>query len=163
MDAYDFSAPLLSGETVGLDRYRGQVLLVVNTASQCVFTPQYKGLQALHEQFRDRGFAVLGFPCNQFREQEPGSSGEIAAFCQRSYGITFPVFARVDVNGPRAHPLFRYLKAHARGVLWTQRIKWNFTKFLVARDGSVVRRYGPSTAPEKIAADIEALLANGGA
>ena len=163
MDAYDFSAPLLSGETVGLDRFRGQVLLVVNTASQCGFTPQYKGLQALHERYHGRGFSVLGFPCNQFGRQEPGSAAEIAAFCERDYGVTFPMFARVDVNGPGAHPLFRYLKSRARGLLWTQRIKWNFTKFLVARDGRVVRRYGPAAAPERIAADIEALLADGGA
>jgi glutathione peroxidase len=159
MNVFDFQAALLDGTPIDLSRYRGQVLLIVNTASACGFTPQYKGLEEVYRRFRERGVEVLGFPCNQFRQQEPGSAAEIGAFCEQNYGITFPLFAKVEVNGANAHPLFRHLKREARGVLGTQAIKWNFTKFLVARDGRVVKRYAPATKPDRILADIEALLA----
>lgn len=155
---FDFSAVGLAGQPVDLARYRDQVLLIVNTASACGFTPQYGGLEKLHERFHDRGFAVLGFPCNQFGAQEKGSHEEIGAFCEKNYGVTFPLFAKIDVNGEAAHPLFRHLKKSAPGVLGTEGIKWNFTKFLVRRDGTVAKRYAPATKPEVIAADIEALL-----
>jgi glutathione peroxidase len=156
---YDLTADSLSGAPTDLARYRGKVLLIVNTASKCGFTPQYQGLEAVYQQFRERGVEVLGFPCNQFGNQEPGDAGEIGAFCEKNYGVTFPVFAKVDVNGAHAHPLFVKLKHDAPGILGTQRIKWNFTKFLVGRDGKVVTRYAPTTKPESIAADIERLLA----
>ncbi|MFC5513925.1 glutathione peroxidase [Massilia jejuensis] len=158
MNIFDFQAASLAGPSIDLARYRGQVLLIVNTASACGFTPQYKGLEAVYRRFHARGLAVLGFPCNQFGHQEPGGEAEIGAFCEENYGVTFPLFAKVDVNGAGAHPLFRYLKHAAPGVLGTKLIKWNFTKFLVGRDGAVVKRYGPRTKPEKIAGDIEALL-----
>jgi glutathione peroxidase len=159
MNVFDFQAALLDGTPIDLSRYRGKVLLIVNTASACAFTPQYKGLEEIYRRLRERGVEVLGFPCNQFREQEPGSEAEIGAFCEKNYGVSFPLFAKIDVNGANAHPLFRHLKRAARGVLGTQSIKWNFTKFLVARDGRVVKRYAPNTAPDKILGDIEALLA----
>ncbi len=146
------------GAPVPLDQWRGQVLLIVNTASKCGFTPQYEGLEALHRRYAGRGFAVLGFPCNQFGAQEPGDAAEIANFCSLTYDVTFPVFAKIDVNGAQAAPLFEQLKADAPGVLGTKAVKWNFTKFLINRDGKVVRRYAPTTKPEEIAADIEALL-----
>jgi glutathione peroxidase len=146
------------GATSDLSPWRGQVLLIVNTASQCGFTPQYSGLESLWRSYRDRGFAVLAFPCNQFGAQEPGSNAEIADFCSTNYGVTFPVFAKTEVNGAGASPLFRHLKQAAPGVLGSEAIKWNFTKFLVDRDGKVVRRYAPNTRPEEIAPDIEALL-----
>lgn len=146
------------GAPVPLDQWRGQVLLIVNTASKCGFTPQYEGLEALHRRYAGRGFAVLGFPCNQFGAQEPGDAAEIANFCSLTYDVTFPVFAKIDVNGAQAAPLFEQLKADAPGVLGTKAVKWNFTKFLIDRDGKVVRRYAPTTKPEEIAADIEALL-----
>ena len=155
---YDFSAALLDGRTVGLGDYNGRALLIVNTASQCGFTPQYAGLEDLYRRYRDRGFEVLGFPCNQFGAQEPGSAGEIGAFCQRNYGVSFPMFAKIEVNGPGTHPLYRFLKAARPGLLGSQRIKWNFTKFLVDRAGLVVARFSPSTKPERIAPRIEALL-----
>jgi len=158
MNVFDFSANSLDGQAVSLDRFRGQVLLVVNTASACGFTPQYKGLEELHRQYGERGLAVLGFPCNQFGKQEPGTESEIGAFCEKNYGVTFPMFAKVDVNGDEAHPLFTYLKQEKPGVLGTEGIKWNFTKFLVGRDGEVVKRYAPQTAPADIADDIEKLL-----
>jgi len=158
MNVFDFSANSLDGQPVSLDRFRGQVLLVVNTASACGFTPQYKGLEELHRQYGERGLAVLGFPCNQFGKQEPGTESEIGAFCEKNYGVTFPMFAKVDVNGDEAHPLFTYLKQEKPGVLGTEGIKWNFTKFLVGRDGEVVKRYAPQTAPADIADDIEKLL-----
>ncbi len=136
----------------------GKVLLVVNTASKCGFTPQYAGLEALWRKYRDRGFEVIGFPCNQFGGQEPGDAGEIASFCSLNYDVSFPLMAKVEVNGDGATPLYRWLKAEAPGVLGTQRIKWNFTKFLIGRDGKVVRRYAPTDKPERLEADIEALL-----
>ena len=155
---YTFSARTLGGEAVGLDRYRGKVLLIVNTASECGFTPQYAGLQQLHERFGARGLEVLGFPCNQFGKQEPGDAAQIGSFCEKNFGVTFPMFEKVDVNGADAHPLFRYLTGEARGLFGTKSIKWNFTKFLVDRQGNVVKRYAPKTKPEEIAGEIEALL-----
>lgn len=155
---YTFSARTLGGETVGLDRYRGKVLLIVNTASECGFTPQYAGLQQLQERFSSRGFEVLGFPCNQFGKQEPGDAAQIGSFCEKNFGITFPLFEKIDVKGPDAHPLFRYLTGEARGLLGTRSVKWNFTKFLVDRQGNVLKRFAPKTKPEEIAARIEALL-----
>ncbi|HCE40691.1 MAG: glutathione peroxidase [Alcanivorax sp.] len=158
MSIHDFQARTLDGEEKNLADFRGKVLLIVNTASKCGFTPQYQGLQKLYDNFADRGLEVLGFPCNQFGHQEPGGAGEIGAFCEKNYGVGFPMFDKIDVNGDDAHPLFRFLKAEAPGVLGTEAIKWNFTKFLVDRDGRVVRRYAPKDKPEKIADDIEALL-----
>jgi glutathione peroxidase len=159
MNAYDFEAASISGELVGLGRYHGKVLLIVNSASECGFTPQYRGLEEVYQQFRERGFEVLGFPCNQFGKQEPGTEAEIGAFCEKNYGVTFPLFSKVDVNGEHAHPLFRHLKESAPGVLGTEAIKWNFTKFLINKDGSVYKRYAPQTKPEDIIGDIEKLLA----
>ena len=156
---YDFSADSLAGKPVNLDQYRGKVLLIVNTASKCGYTPQYEGLEKVYEQFKDKGVEVLGFPCNQFLSQEPGSAEEIGAFCQKNYGVTFPMFAKIDVNGDNAHPLFKHLAAEAPGLLGSKAIKWNFTKFLVNRNGDVVERYAPATEPEKIVKDIEKLLA----
>lgn len=159
MNVYDFKPADMTGAPVDLARYKGQVLLIVNTASQCGFTPQYKGLEALYRQFMARGVTVLGFPCNQFGAQEPGSAADIGAFCEKNFGVTFPLFAKIEVNGGGADPLFAHLKQAAPGVLGTERIKWNFTKFLVAKDGRVVKRYAPFTKPEAIIADIERLLA----
>jgi glutathione peroxidase len=156
--AYDFNATSLEGKPVALQEFNGKVMLVVNTASKCGFTPQYEGLEALYQKYRDRGLVVLGFPCNQFGEQEPGSADEIGAFCQRNYGVSFPMFEKIDVNGEGAHPLYRWLKQTAPGVLGTERIKWNFTKFLVDRRGSVVDRYAPTTKPADLSKDIETLL-----
>ena len=158
MTVYDFSAKLLNGEDVSLSRWQGQVLLIVNTASQCGFTPQYAGLEDLYEQFGDDGLTVLGFPCNQFGGQEPGGSAEIAEFCARNYRVTFPLFDKIEVNGPEAHPLFQYLKKEQAGLLGTESIKWNFTKFLVNRDGVAVARYAPATKPEDLEAPIGKLL-----
>ncbi|WP_028965189.1 glutathione peroxidase [Sphingomonas phyllosphaerae] len=154
----DLTVTGADGAPVSLEQWHGQVLLIVNTASKCGFTPQYEGLEALQRRFADRGFAVLGFPCNQFGAQEPGDAAEIASFCSLTYDVTFPMFAKIDVNGAQAAPLFERLKADAPGVLGTKAIKWNFTKFLVDREGRVVRRYAPTTKPEDITADIEALL-----
>ncbi|MCM8611194.1 glutathione peroxidase [Accumulibacter sp.] len=155
---HGFSAELLGGGMQPLADYAGKVLLIVNTASQCGFTPQYAGLEALYERYRERGLVVLGFPCNQFGAQEPGDAGEIASFCQKNYGVSFPMFARIEVNGDRAHPLYQYLKKAAPGLLGSEAIKWNFTKFLVDRAGDVVQRYAPATTPDSIADDIEKLL-----
>ena len=155
---YDIELVDIDGNASTLDEYRGHVLLVVNTASQCGFTPQYKGLQTLQSTYADRGFAVLGFPCNQFGQQEPGTDGEIAAFCETRFGVSFPMFSKVDVNGSQAHPLFVRLKEEAPGLLGSTAIKWNFTKFLVDRRGNVVSRFAPKDAPAKIAKAIEALL-----
>lgn len=154
----DFTVTTNSGEPLDLAQKRGTVLLVVNTASKCGFTPQYDGLEELYRKFADRGFEVLGFPCNQFGGQEPGDVVEIAEFCKVNFGVSFPLMAKVDVNGPEASPLFAWLKREAKGVLGTEAIKWNFTKFLIDRHGEVVKRYGPSDKPAAIAADIEALL-----
>jgi glutathione peroxidase len=156
-----FAIPVrtLRGDETTLAPYRGQVLLIVNVASQCGFTPQYTGLEALYRRHRDRGFAVLGFPCNQFGHQEPASEREIREFCSREYDVTFPLFAKIDVNGPNEHALYSVLKSHAPGVLGTTAIKWNFTKFLVGRDGRVLRRYSPRDTPEDIEADSTFLTA----
>lgn len=156
--AWDFTARSLAGKSVPLKRFRGQVALVVNTASQCGLTPQYEGLQALYDRFRDRGFVVLGFPCNQFGQQEPGEADAIAQFCEVNYGVSFPMFEKVDVNGENAHPLWVWLKATKPGALGIEAIKWNFSKFLIDREGRVVERYAPTTEPSAIAADIERLL-----
>jgi glutathione peroxidase len=155
---YQFTARTLGGESIGLDRYRDKVLLIVNTASECGFTPQYAGLQKLHQQFAARGFEVLGFPCNQFGKQEPGDAAQIGSFCEKNFGVTFPMFEKIDVKGPNAHPLYRYLTGEAPGFLGLKSIKWNFTKFLVDRKGGIVKRYAPKTKPEEIERDIEALL-----
>ncbi len=155
---HDFSARTLQGDEVSFGGYRGKVGLVVNTASACGFTPQYAGLEALHRKYRDRGLAVLGFPCNQFGAQEPGDAAAIAAFCESGYGVSFRMFDKIEVNGSGAHPLYRWLVREAPGLLGTEAIKWNFTKFLVGRDGRVLKRYAPQTAPETLAADIEAAL-----
>ena len=154
---YDFSATSLAGEDIPLQRYRGQVLLIVNTASACGFTPQYKGLQALQQALSPRGFSVLGFPCNQFGSQEPGDAAQIEQFCTDKYAVSFPMFAKIDVNGGNAHPLYRYLKNAKSGLLGAS-IKWNFTKFLVDRSGQVVARHAPTTKPETLTKEIEALL-----
>ncbi|UFZ03812.1 glutathione peroxidase [Bradyrhizobium ontarionense] len=154
---YDFTATSLTGEAVPLKRYEGQVLLIVNTASACGFTPQYRGLEALQRAYAPKGFAVLGFPCNQFGAQEPGTADEIGAFCSSKYDVTFPLFAKIDVNGADAHPLYRFLKGEKTGLLGSA-IKWNFTKFLVDRTGHVVSRHAPTTTPEALRKEIEALL-----
>lgn len=158
MTLYDIEAKTITGETRPLRDFAGKVLLIVNVASKCGFTPQYKGLEALYDKFADRGFAVLGFPCNQFGAQEPGSDSEIAAFCDATYGVRFPMFSRIDVNGETAHPLYRLLKHEAPGLLGSEAIKWNFTKFLVDRAGKVRTRYAPTDTPQAIETDIEALL-----
>lgn len=158
MGIYEYSAKDIGGNDVSIGDYQGKVLLVVNTASKCGFTPQYKGLESVYQQFKDRGFEVLGFPCNQFGQQEPGDESEIGGFCERNFGVTFPLFGKVDVNGNDAHPLFSHLKSEAPGVFRTEGIKWNFTKFLVNRDGEVVARFAPTDKPEGLAKAIEALL-----
>lgn len=155
---YDFTANRLDGKPESLANYKGKVLLIVNTASECGFTPQFGGLQELHQAYGERGLAVLGFPCNQFGGQEPGDAEKIGAFCQKNFGVTFPMFAKIDVNGDDAHPLYQYLKAEARGALGTEFIKWNFTKFLVDKNGKVIDRFAPTTKPEDLAKKIEALL-----
>jgi glutathione peroxidase len=159
-NVYDFSAGTLAGETKKLSAYKGRALLVVNVASKCGFTPQYAGLEALYREYHARGFDVLGFPCNQFGAQEPGDAEEIRDFCSLTYDVTFPMFAKVEVNGPDAHPLFVYLKSAIPGLLGSKAIKWNFTKFLVDREGDVVARYAPTTKPEELRRDIETLLAH---
>jgi glutathione peroxidase len=155
---YDFSAKTLQGGELPLGDCRGKVVLVVNTASECGFTPQYAGLEALHRKYRDRGLAVLGFPCNQFGKQEPGDAAAIAAFCQSNYGVSFRMFDKIEVNGAGAHPLYQWLVREAPGLLGIEAIKWNFTKFLIGRDGRVVKRYAPQTVPEAIEPDIEKQL-----
>lgn len=159
-DIYELTASDIKGVEQSLSQYRGKVLLIVNTASKCGFTNQYRDLQALHERFSERGLVVMGFPCNQFGSQEPGNESEIASFCSLNYGVSFPMFAKVDVNGANAAPLFQRLKKAAPGLLGTEAIKWNFTKFLVDKEGKVVARYAPSTSPESLPADIERLLAS---
>lgn len=158
MDVAAIPVKAADGSETDLSPFAGKVLLIVNTASRCGFTPQYEGLEALHRKYRDRGFAVLAFPCNQFGAQEPGDAEEIANFCRLTYDVTFPVFAKADVNGDHAAPVFRHLKTEAKGVLGSTAIKWNFTKFLVGRDGRVLERYAPTTAPQAIERDIEKLL-----
>ena len=156
---YDFDAQNIHGEMVPLRQYEGKVLLIVNTASACGFTPQFGGLEELHQQYGSKGLVVLGFPCNQFAHQDPGSNEDIASFCQLNYGVSFPMMAKVQVNGAQAHPLWRWLKAQAPGLLGTEGVKWNFTKFLVGRDGKVRKRYAPNDAPEALRKDIEEALA----
>jgi glutathione peroxidase len=158
MSLYDIDVTTIQGQVESLGVHRGKVMLIVNVASRCGFTPQYEGLEALYRKHRDRGFVVLGFPCDQFGHQEPGGEAEIAQFCERTFGVSFPMFAKVNVNGPGAHPLFRRLTAAKRGFLWTRRIKWNFTKFLVDREGVVKRRFGSLTKPESLERHVEALL-----
>ncbi|MEO9322388.1 glutathione peroxidase [Nocardioides sp. C4-1] len=154
----DFSATTLDGQPVDLADYAGQVVLVVNTASQCGFTPQYEGLQKLWETYGDQGFVILGFPCDQFGHQEPGDEAEIGAFCQKNYGVTFPMMSKIEVNGDNAHPLYQWLRSEKKGLLGGK-IKWNFTKYLLGRDGQVIDRYGSTTKPEKLSKDIEKALA----
>jgi glutathione peroxidase len=155
---YDFSAKKINGKEVSLSEYKDKVLLIVNTASKCGFTPQYEGLETLYEKYKDKGFMILGFPCNQFSEQEPGTNEEIADFCLVNYGVSFDMFEKIEVNGDNAHPLYKYLKKEATGLLGSESIKWNFTKFLVDRNGKVIDRYAPMTKPKSIEKDIEKLL-----
>ncbi|WP_298422852.1 glutathione peroxidase [Rhodoblastus sp.] len=154
----DIEVRRIDGESRRMGDFAGKALLIVNVASKCGFTPQYAGLEALQQRFAERGFDVLGFPCDQFGHQEPGDEAEIRNFCTLNYGVTFPMFAKIEVNGDNAHPLYRYLKKAAPGLLGTESIKWNFTKFLIGRDGKVVKRYAPNDKPENIAADIDGLL-----
>ncbi|WP_374666933.1 glutathione peroxidase [Acinetobacter sp.] len=156
---YQFEAELLDGKNKSFADYEGKVLLVVNTASKCGFTPQFSGLEKLYQQYKDQGFLVLGFPCNQFGGQDPGSNDQIGAFCQKNYGVDFPMFAKVDVKGPEAHAIFRYLTNNSKGVLGNG-IKWNFTKFLIGKNGQVINRYAPTTKPEALQEDIEKALAS---
>ena len=155
---YDFDALSIDGKPVALEQFRGRPMLIVNTASACGFTPQFGGLEQLHQAYGPRGLVVLGFPCNQFGSQDPGSNEEIATFCQRNFGVSFPMMSKIDVNGPEAHPLYQWLAAEAPGLLGSKAIKWNFTKFLLGKDGTVIKRYAPQDAPEKLAKDIEAAL-----
>ena len=156
---YDFEARQIDGKTVPLGQFKGKVLLIVNTASACGYTPQFGGLEELHKRYGKKGLVVLGFPCNQFGAQDPGSNEEIAQFCQLNYGVSFPMMAKVDVNGPKADPLYQWLAREAPGLLGSTAIKWNFTKFLVGKDGQVLKRYSPQDEPAKLAKDIEAALA----
>ena len=157
-ELYDFDATALDGKEVDLDDYRGKVVLVVNVASKCGFTPQYEGLEDLYRQYKDKGFEILGFPCNQFGAQEPGDAAEIATFCSTTYDVTFPMFAKVDVNGDDAHPLYKWMKGQKKGLAGTRNIKWNFTKFLIDRNGNVVERFGPQDKPEAIAKHVAAII-----
>lgn len=156
---YDIEVTTIDGERVELSAFKGKTLLVVNVASRCGYTPQYAGLEALYRRYKDKGFVVLGFPCDQFGHQEPGTETEIKQFCSREYDVTFPMFAKIDVNGPRAHPLYRYLTSKKKGLFWQSRILWNFSKFLINANGEVVRRYSARDRPDAIAKDVEALLA----
>jgi glutathione peroxidase len=158
MSIYDFTAETLDGKTAPLSDWKGKVVLIVNTASKCGFTPQYQGLEELYRKHKDQGFVVLGFPCNQFGAQEPGDAAEIASFCSLTYDVDFPMMRKIDVNGPKAHPLYKYLKSQKKGVLGTEGVKWNFTKFLVGRDGQVVGRFAPTVEPKALEGAIEALL-----
>ena len=157
-DLYDIAVKTIDGETTMLDRYRGKVMLIVNVASRCGYTPQYEALEVLYRKYKDRDVVVLGFPCNQFGRQEPGSEADIRAFCRGHYGVTFPMFAKIDVNGGDAHPLYRHLKAQKKGLLGRQAIAWNFTKFLVGKNGTVLKRYGPRRKPEDIEEDLARLV-----
>ncbi|GLX80906.1 glutathione peroxidase [Thalassotalea eurytherma] len=156
---YQFSAEDFKGENIEMSAYKGKVVLVVNTASACGFTPQYEGLQNIYKAYQDQGFEILAFPCNQFGQQEKGSNDEIKSFCDLNFNISFPLFAKIDVNGEQTHPLFNHLKQEAPGILGTKKIKWNFTKFLIGKDGQVIKRYAPTTKPQAIEADIKAQLA----
>ena len=156
---YDFEARQINGQNVPLSEFTGKVMLIVNTASQCGFTPQFGGLEDLHKTYAGKGLAVLGFPCNQFGSQDPGSDSEISEFCQVNYGVSFPMMSKIDVNGPAAHPLYKWLSSEAPGLLGSKSIKWNFTKFLVGKNGQVIRRYAPTDKPAELARDIEAALA----
>ena len=158
MSIYSYKANKINGDEVDLSDYKGKALLIVNTASKCGFTPQFEGLELLYKELESEGLVVLGFPCNQFASQDPASDGEIEEFCQLNYGVSFPMFSKIDVNGKDAHPLYKYLKQEAKGILGSSAIKWNFTKFLVNRDGKVVKRYGSNEKPESIKKDIQALL-----
>jgi glutathione peroxidase len=158
MSIYDYSATAINGKEVSLSEYKGKVILIVNTASKCGFTPQFEGLENLYKELANDGLAIIGFPCNQFGNQDPGSDGEIEEFCQLNYGVSFPMFSKIDVNGSGTHPLYKYLKSEAKGLLGSKNIKWNFTKFLVSRDGEVVKRYAPTDKPSAIKADIKKLL-----
>ena len=157
-NAYDFEARQIDGKDIALSAFNGQVMLIVNTASKCGFTPQFGGLEELHKAYAGKGLAVLGFPCNQFGSQDPGANGDIAEFCQLNYGVSFPMMGKIDVNGPQAHPLYKWLSAEAPGLLGSKSIKWNFTKFLVGKDGQVIRRYAPTDKPADLAKDIETAL-----
>ena len=156
---YDFQAQQINGQDISLSEYRGKVMLIVNTASKCGFTPQFGGLEELHKSHAGKGLVVLGFPCNQFGSQDPGADGEIAEFCQVNYGVSFPMMGKIDVNGPTAHPLYKWLSSEAPGLLGSKGIKWNFTKFLVGKDGQVIRRYAPTDKPADLVKDVEAALA----
>ncbi len=156
---YDFEAQQINGKSVALSEFRGKALLIVNTASKCGFTPQFGGLEELHQIYAGKGLVVLGFPCNQFGAQDPGSDGEISEFCQLNYGVSFPMMGKIDVNGPAAHPLYKWLSSEAPGLLGSKAIKWNFTKFLVGKDGKVIRRFAPTDKPADLAKDVEAALA----
>ncbi|KAB2953444.1 glutathione peroxidase [Heliorestis acidaminivorans] len=158
MSIYDFTVNKITGEEESLAEYKGKVILIVNTASNCGFTPQYKGLQRLYELYKDQGFVILGFPSNQFMNQEPASNDEIMSFCELNFGVTFPLYAKIDVNGPEAHPLYQYLTQNKPGLLGSTAIKWNFTKFLIDRNGKIVERFAPTVTPEQIEAKIQALL-----
>ena len=155
---YDFQAEMLEGEQKNFSEYQGKVLLIVNTASQCGLTPQFEGLEQLYQDYQSKSLIILGFPCNQFAHQDPLTNEEIGGFCQRNYGVSFPMFAKVDVNGSTAHPLYQYLTTEAKGILGSQKIKWNFTKFLINQEGKVIKRYAPLIKPEKIAKDIQKIL-----
>ncbi len=158
MSIYDFQAQDIQGNERALSEFKGKVLLIVNTASKCGFTPQFEGLEVMYKNLHEKGLEVLGFPCNQFAQQDKGSDTEIAGFCMKNYGVSFPMFSKIEVNGDNAHPLYQYLKKEARGILGTQKIKWNFTKFLVNQQGEVVKRFAPTTKPEDITKHVEALL-----
>lgn len=156
---YEYSGRTLKGEDVSLENFKGKVLLVVNTASKCGFTPQYKGLEAMYEKYKEKGFEILGFPCNQFGKQEPGDSEAISEFCELNFGVSFPLFQKIEVNGPNTHPLYQHLKSEAPGLLGSQAVKWNFTKFLVNQEGRVLKRFAPTDTPEKIEKEVAKLLA----
>jgi len=156
---YGIKVKSIKGEETELENYRGKAMLIVNTASKCGFTSQFKGLEGLYEKYNDQGLEVLGFPCNQFLKQDPGSESEISEFCTLNYGVTFPMFSKIDVNGTNTHPLYQHLKSEAKGLLGSEKIKWNFTKFLVDKEGKVLKRYAPNLEPKEITADIEKILA----
>ena len=158
MEIYDFKVEDIKGHEQSLENYKDKVLLVVNTASKCGFTPQFKGLEKLYQDYKDQGLEILGFPCNQFMQQDPGNNGEIAEFCEMNYGVTFPMFSKIDVNGDNAHPLYKFLKKEAKGLMGSEGIKWNFTKFLVDKNGKVVERFPPTADPAKLVKPIEKLL-----